>query len=330
MTPTRLALVGAGRIGRMHARALETSDRVELALVADPDERAAAALSRHHVRDVRELLVRGGFDAAVVAAPTTLHPEILDVLIDAAVPVLCEKPCGLRSTQVRAAATAAAEAGVPVQVGYWRRFLPSLRDLRERMAAGALGEVATVICAQWDEAPPPAAFRDPATSGGVLVDMGVHEFDTLRWLTGQELLGFAGFPSSVHYAEPIPGDADNVSLVAGLSGGASGVITLTRRHPPGDMCRVEVLAADSVEVVTYLEPPRSEEQLVEALRLQAEGFAELVAGTPGEGATLEDAVIALESAEAAAAALEAGDQALARRDGKVHNRGVAPAREEHR
>lgn len=330
MSPTRLALVGAGRIGRLHARAIEASDRVELALVADPVERAAAALSGHHVRDVRELLMRGGFDGVLVAAPTTLHPEILDALIDAGVPVLCEKPCGLDSGEVRAAAAAADAAGVPVQVGYWRRFVPSLRELRLRIAGGELGEVATVICAQWDEAPPPAAFRAPATSGGVLVDMGVHEFDTLRWLTGQDLLGLAGFPSPIHYAEPIPGAADNVSLVARLSRGAGGVITLTRRHPPGDMCRVEVLAADAVEVVTYLEPPRSEEQLVEALRLQAEGFAGLVGGAARDGATLDDAGIALESAEAAAAALEAGEEALARRAERVHNRDVAPALEEHR
>jgi myo-inositol 2-dehydrogenase/D-chiro-inositol 1-dehydrogenase len=130
--------------------------------------------------------------------------------------------------------------------------------------------------------------------------MGVHEFDTLRWLTGQELASVVGL-----------GDPDTVGLIARMSGGATGVITLTRRHPPGDLCRVEVVATEGVRAVAYLDPPHSERQLVTALRAQAEGFAAALGGSAPQGADGEDAAIALDGAERAAAALETAEEALA-------------------
>jgi myo-inositol 2-dehydrogenase/D-chiro-inositol 1-dehydrogenase len=130
--------------------------------------------------------------------------------------------------------------------------------------------------------------------------MGVHEFDTLRWLTGQELSSVVGL-----------GNPDTVGLVARMSGATTGVITLTRRHPPGDLCRVEVLGTEGVRSVAYLDPPHSERQLVTALRAQAEGFAAALGGSSPEGADGRDAAIALEGAERAAAALETAEEALA-------------------
>jgi myo-inositol 2-dehydrogenase / D-chiro-inositol 1-dehydrogenase len=308
VSTTPLALVGAGRIGRLHARAIEGSERVRLTAVAEPRDEAAAGVAGTGVRrarDVAGLLRHSDFEAAVVAAPSALHVELVRALAAAGVPVLCEKPCGIRSDDARAAAGAADAAGVLLQVGYWRRFVPELRELRRQLLAGELGVPSLVLCAQWDELPPQGSFRESGMSGGILVDMGVHEFDTLRWLTGQELSAVVGLPSFVSYGEPIPGDPDTVGLVARLSGGATGVVTLTRRHPPGDLCRVEVLATEGSRTVAYLDPPHSESQMVDALRAQAEGFADALAGAPPQGASGEDAAIALEGAERAAVALEA-------------------------
>ena len=78
---------------------------------------------------------------------------------------------------------------MPLQVAYWRRFIPGLRRLHDRIAAGEFGVIHLVTCYQWDEQPPSAAFR--AHSGGIAIDMGVHEFDQLRWLTGQDISGLA-------------------------------------------------------------------------------------------------------------------------------------------
>ena len=131
------------------------------------------------------LLQTDGFDAAIVAAPTVMHARVMEQLITAGVPILCEKPCGVSVAETEAIVDAAAQAGVPLQIGYWRRFVPELISLRDRIASGEFGTLARVSCAQWDEQPPNDLFR--RQSGGISIDMGVHDFDQMRWLTGQEI-----------------------------------------------------------------------------------------------------------------------------------------------
>ena len=120
----------------------------------------------------------------------------------------------------------AADAGVVLQIGYWRRFVPALVELRERITAGALGEPAQIWSWQWDEWPPSPAFR--ARSGGILLDMGVHEFDQVRWLTGQEFNDVTAIAASVASETPVPGDPESVAAVAELSGGAVATVSVGR------------------------------------------------------------------------------------------------------
>ncbi|MFL5925760.1 MAG: Gfo/Idh/MocA family protein [Gaiellaceae bacterium] len=302
MTRVRLALVGAGRMGSAHVRALSAGHDVELAAVVEPSDEAArrSGIARRH-RDVDELLAVGGVDGAIVAAPTRLHAPLVAQLLEARLPVLCEKPCGLRSDETRALARRAVEAGVPLHVGYWRRFVFALRALRAEIAAGSFGDVELVACAQWDESPPPAAFRDPASSGGILVDMGVHELDQLRWLTGQEPEAITAIASGAE----VDGDPDSVILGLRLGGGALGTASLLRRHPPGDLCRVEVVGSRKVVRLDFLAPADGEQAFLAALRAQAADFAAAIAGGPAHGASPDDAVRALEIAESAAVALAA-------------------------
>jgi myo-inositol 2-dehydrogenase/D-chiro-inositol 1-dehydrogenase len=225
------------------------------------------------------------------------------------VPVLCEKPAGLTSDEVRELGALAERLGVALQVGYWRRHVPALTAMRERIQAGDFGEIAFVVAAQWDEEPPPAAFRDPRSSGGILVDMGVHEFDMVRWLTGQEILDFVGMPTEVHWAPYVDGDPESVNLVARLSAGATAVVSLARRHVPGDLCRIDLLGADAATTVTYLEPGKADEMLLTALRAQAEALGEVARGAQPRGATIADAEAALLAAERGRSVL--GDRANA-------------------
>jgi myo-inositol 2-dehydrogenase / D-chiro-inositol 1-dehydrogenase len=296
----RLALIGAGRMGSTHARALGA----RLAAVVEPSDDAAArsGIGRRY-RELGELLEDGEVDGALVAAPTRLHAAIVERLLEARVPVLCEKPCGLSSDTTRALAARAAQAGVPLHVGYWRRFVPALCALRERIAAGELGELAYVACAQWDQRPPPAAFRDPRSSGGILVDMGVHELDQLRWLTGQEPVAFAGVATSVAFDPPVAGDPEGVVLSVSLDGGTAATVSLLRRHPPGDLCRIEVVGTRAATRLDFLPPDAGEAPLLDALRAQADDFAAAIRGEPSRGATAADAVAALTAAERARAAL---------------------------
>ena len=192
--PFRIGLAGAGRMGGNHLRALAGSARVAIAAIAEPAPQARSRLASAGAvvyASLGEMLDRSALDAVLVAAPSDQHLEIVGEVARAhGLPILCEKPCGTSSGQARAAAEVAAAAGVPLQVAYWRRFFPALRQVRDQMADGDLGTIHLVTCYQWDERPPPAAFR--AHSGGIAIDMGVHEFDQLRWLTGQDILGLTG------------------------------------------------------------------------------------------------------------------------------------------
>jgi myo-inositol 2-dehydrogenase/D-chiro-inositol 1-dehydrogenase len=287
----RLALVGAGRMGATHARALASSAVVEIACVVDPSDAAAAQVDapRATLDDLPEV------DGALVAVPTRLHVDVVTRLAERGLPVLCEKPCGLTVEETRKIAA----LGVRIQVAYWRRFVPALRELRERIRQGELGRLVHVSSAQLDELPPAAAFRDPRSSGGIVVDMGVHELDQLRWLTGEEIVAVAGTAGSVGWDPPVDGDPELVSLSVRTDGGIAATVLLARRYPPGETCRIEVVGLRGAEAFAFVAPPAGDETIAAALRAQAEDFAR----DGGEGASVDDAIAALDAATRAKAAL---------------------------
>jgi myo-inositol 2-dehydrogenase / D-chiro-inositol 1-dehydrogenase len=289
--PFRLALIGAGRMGSTHARALASSRAVEIACVVDPSDEAAAGIDAPRAT----LDSLPAVDGALVCVPTRFHLDVLTALAPLGLPVLCEKPCGLTTDETRAIAT----LGVRLQVAYWRRFVPALCELRERIRDRELGEVVFVSSAQLDELPPPREFRDPGSSGGIVVDMGVHELDQLRWLTDDEITRVTGVAGEVSWDPPLDGDPELVQLAVALDGGAAASITLARRHPRGEVCRVEVIGLEGSDAFEFVGPPGGEATIAAALRAQAEDFA--LAG--GRGATIDDAIAALDAAQRAKAAL---------------------------
>jgi myo-inositol 2-dehydrogenase / D-chiro-inositol 1-dehydrogenase len=306
----RIGLIGAGRMGRAHLRALADADGVETAAVVDPVDEVREELAAQGLRtfrQVEEVLEAGGLDAAIVAAPTDLHLELVATLAGAGLPVLCEKPCGLRSEATAEAVRLAADAGILLQIGYWRRFVPALVALRERIAAGALGEPAQIWSWQWDERPPSPAFR--ARSGGILLDMGVHEFDQIRWLTGQELMHVSAVAARVTSEDPVPGDPESVAAVAELSGGAVATVSVGRRLSVCEGCWVEVVGAEGHARELFVWGDEGPGVIHAAVVAQLEAFAAAVRGAPQAGATGEDALRAIEAAERAAQSLVAGAQA---------------------
>lgn len=292
----QIAVIGAGRMGSVHLSVLETLPDVRVVAVVDP----VAPGATHP--DVDELLAAGKPDGAIVAAPSTLHLELVSSLLDAGVPTLCEKPCGTTAAEARAAVGRAHDADTPLQIGYWRRFVPELESLRRRIDAGRLGDVLLVRSDQWDERPPPPAFR--VSSGGILVDMGVHEFDQIRWLTGEELDCRAVVSAAAGVDPPVEGDPESVEAVFALSGGGVGVVSLGRRFPPGDMCRVAVHGTKDVAECRFLWPPDSERAFAEGIAAQDAAFVELVRDGEHHGAGPADAVAALVAAEQAKSFLE--------------------------
>ncbi len=304
MAAFRLGLIGAGRMGRTHLRALSSSEQVRIVAVADPSSEACAALGGAGLplfRDAEALLQAGRLDGVLIAAPSGRHLGLVAQVAAAGLPILCEKPCGLTSAEAREAAGIAAAAGVYLQVAYWRRFVPALQMLRRRIANGELGGIYFAACFQWDGTPPPREFR--TGSGGIFIDMGVHEFDQLRWLAGQELTAIHAAASRTGGEPAIPGDAESAQALCELSGGSTGLVSLGRRHPLGDVCWVQVFGAAGVEECRFLWPPRAEDGFLQALRLQAEGFAMQAVGGAGMGASALDAEAALHAAEQASVAL---------------------------
>jgi myo-inositol 2-dehydrogenase / D-chiro-inositol 1-dehydrogenase len=308
--PVQLALIGAGRMGRMHLQAVAESEVLRVRAIVDPSEPALAAAKAVDSRpagyaSVDAAIDAGGIEGVLIAAPTPLHSSLVTACADRGVPMLCEKPCGFTTEEIDAAATAARDAGVLLQVGYWRRFVPALVQLREQLQAGRFGELLQISCWQWDGEPPGRAFR--ASSGGIAVDMGVHELDQLRWLTGRDLLDHG----DVLTAGSVAGDVDCAVITYELDGGGVATISLGRHFPHGDCVWVEVMGTQDHARVDVLWEDRGT-TWHPALRAQAEDFARCVrSGEPSAGATAEDARRTLELAAQAQARLQAPADAAA-------------------
>lgn len=287
-----IAVVGAGRMGSVHLRALGETHLARLAAVVEPvaesRERVAERYRVPAFATLDQLVESGLAEGVVITAPTDLHLGLVAGCVGAGLPVFCEKPCGLSADQAGRAAAAAAAAGLPLQVGYYRRFLPELVALRQRIAAGRLGELSLVVLNQWDEHPPSAEFE--RRSGGIVVDMGVHEIDQLRWLTGQEV-------EQVAALTPAPGDQSSAVISLRLSGGTLAAITLGRRFPHPDSCWMEVVGTAGYERLPFVWAEQGERVVLAGIAAELDAFAAAVCGAPMAGPGGADAVAALEVAE---------------------------------
>jgi myo-inositol 2-dehydrogenase/D-chiro-inositol 1-dehydrogenase len=293
-------------MGRTHLRALAGSPAVTVSAIVEPLAAARDSLAASGAtvfEDLADLLGAGGVDGVLIAAPSDQHAELVARIAAAGLPILCEKPCGLSSRDVADAAGAAARHGVPLQVAYWRRYVPALQELRARIARGELGELHLLASYQWDGHPPAANFR--AHSGGIFIDMGVHEFDQVRWLSGQEIGALSAVASPPVGDGNARVDVDSAQAIVALSGGASGFVSLGRYYPVGDMARVEVFGTRDAAASEFLDPREGDRAQLEALRRQAEGFAEFAAGGPCTGATVADAAAAIDAAERASSQIPA-------------------------
>jgi myo-inositol 2-dehydrogenase / D-chiro-inositol 1-dehydrogenase len=258
-----MGIVGLGRMGRFHAAALAGVTEVELVALVEPhadalDLAAQFAPTAGQHRSVEEGLAHPGLEAVLVAAPTPTHPEIVAAALDRGLHVLCEKPLALDVAVARALGVEAAERGLVLQVGFWRRFAPPWRQAKARVDAGEIGRPIYLRLAQWDADPPPPEFCDPAVSGGLAIDCGVHEFDLAEWLTGRSITQVAAWALPiVDRAVGAAGDVDNLVAVLELDGGAVATVDLSRNARYGDDVRTEVLGSNGALLVDLLPSSRT-------------------------------------------------------------------------
>ncbi len=246
-----IGLIGAGRIGRVHAEHLaHRIPGAALAAVSDIYLEAAEKLgSELNVpavfQDHRRILDEKSIEAVLICSSTDTHAEIIVEAAQAGKHVFCEKPVALDLNEIDRALSAVDEAGVKLQIGFNRRFDPSFARVREIVASGQIGEPHILRITSRDPTPPPIEYV--RVSGGIFLDMTIHDFDMARFLMGREIEGvYAAAGVLVDTEIARVGDVDTAVVTLHFSGGALGVIDNSRQAVYGYDQRVEVFGSGGV------------------------------------------------------------------------------------
>jgi myo-inositol 2-dehydrogenase/D-chiro-inositol 1-dehydrogenase len=313
----RIGLAGAGRIGAFHASTLEALEQVDQVVVTDAVPAVAAELSAdrgyEQATGLDELLDK--VDGLVITSSTAGHAAILRQAVAAGVPTFCEKPLALTLDETIDVVDAVERSGVPVQVGFQRRFDTGYLRARAAVRNGEIGFLHTVRVNTHDQSPPPAAYIP--TSGGLFRDCNVHDFDILRYVTGREVVSAYGV--GANKGEPFfteGGDVDTACAVLTLDDDTLVTVSATRYNGAGHDVRMEVMGStgtlgvgydDSLAVTSAEEDvdfPRGPrkwsfmERFRPAYRRELAAFTEVVAGTGKVACTVRDALQAFRIAEA--------------------------------
>jgi myo-inositol 2-dehydrogenase / D-chiro-inositol 1-dehydrogenase len=241
----RLAVLGAGRIGQVHARAIAATGGARLTAVADPVAAAAEAVASGYgceVRDVAAIEAAADVDAVVICTPTDTHAALIERFARAGKAVFCEKPIDLDLRRVRDCLKVVEETGVTLMVGFNRRFDPDFRALKAAVDAGRIGRVEMVTITSRDPGPPPYDYIE--RSGGIFRDMTIHDFDVARWLLGEEIETVQAAASVLVDPEiGRRGDFDSANVILRTASGRQCTITNSRRATYGYDQRIEVLGS---------------------------------------------------------------------------------------
>ncbi|MER7571276.1 Gfo/Idh/MocA family oxidoreductase [Streptomyces sp. NPDC126514] len=319
----RIGILGLGRIGAFHAETLSGLDAVDSLVLTDPCTDAAKSAAERfggEVVDSPEALLSAGVDGIVVAAATDAHPALILAGVTAGVPVFCEKPVARTMPEGVRVLRAVEGAGVPVQIGYNRRFDAGFVAARAAVQGGELGTLHTVRSTTLDPAPPPAAYI--AASGGIFRDCSVHDFDIIRWVTGREVrevYAVGGNRGADFIARA--GDADTTGAILTLDDGTLAMVSNSRHNARGYDVRMELHGMrDSIAVgledklpLRSVEPGAAfpagtphdffMDRFAAAYRAELAAFTEVVAGARTSPCTVADALEAGWIAEACARSL---------------------------
>jgi myo-inositol 2-dehydrogenase/D-chiro-inositol 1-dehydrogenase len=238
----RFGLLGAGRIGQIHGRNIAESPNASLVAIADVDGKAAAALAEKtgaEVRDADAIVKAGDIDAILIGTPTDTHADLIEAGARAGKAVLCEKPVDLASSRVESCLKIAESAGIPLMIGFNRRFDPNFSALQKRVAEGAVGAVEIVTVISRDPGPPPLPYVKH--SGGLYRDMMIHDFDIMRFMLGEEPIELTAYGSALVDREiGEAGDVDTALVILRTASGKLGQISNSRRAAYGYDQRIEV------------------------------------------------------------------------------------------
>jgi myo-inositol 2-dehydrogenase/D-chiro-inositol 1-dehydrogenase len=319
------AQFGAGRIGAIHAANLAVSGRARLKHVVDVHRPAAEALAAKHgatVSTTEAALADPQVGAVIIASSTDTHADLVIAAARAGKAIFCEKPIDLSLARVDACLAEVRNAGVPMLVGFNRRFDPNFAELHRRIGAGAIGTVEQVIITSRDPGPPPVAYIK--VSGGLFRDMTIHDFDMARWMLGEDPTEvFAHGANLVDPAIGAAGDIDSAMVLLKTASGRMAHINNSRRASYGYDQRVEVFGSGGRLIAGNRTPTTVEladgnavftdkplhfflERYADAYRIELDAFLDAATNNTAMPVGAEDGRQALVLADAAVESLRTG------------------------
>lgn len=273
-----VGVVGVGRIGAAHARALAASGLVERLVVADADASRAERVAREvgaRWAATPEDVVRAGVGALVVTAATTAHAPLIRLGARAGIPVFCEKPIALDLSLTDAVLEDVDRAGTPLQIGFQRRFDPAFQAARHAVRSGRLGELRLVRACTHDPEPPPEAYV--GTSGGLWRDLMIHDFDIVAWIAGEPIVEVYADGCAREELFARHDDVDTAAAVVRFAGGTLGILSGSRRNARGYDVRLELLGTgDTVSVAVGAGARDFMDRFEGAYRAELDAFLRLV------------------------------------------------------
>jgi len=265
------ALLGAGRIGQVHAGAIALNPDATVVAVADAVRANAEALIARfggERRDIDAIAAAKDIDAVLICTPTNTHADLIETFARTGKAIFCEKPIDLEIARVQACLKVVQETGAHLMVGFNRRFDPEFIALKRAITQGQIGKIETINITSRDPGPPPADYIK--SSGGIFRDMTIHDFDMARFLLDEEIDSVMARASVL--VDPMIGelgDFDTASILLTSASGRHCTISNSRRATYGYDQRIEVHGSKglvsaqnqrevSVEIATaqgYLRPP---------------------------------------------------------------------------
>jgi inositol 2-dehydrogenase len=331
-TRVRFGLAGLGRIGRVHADNIRRIPRAELVRVVDALEDVARGagieLGVEWSTAYDELLADARVDAVVIATPTAFHVSMIEGAAAAGKHVFCEKPISLDLESSARAVEVARAAGIKLQIGFHRRYHPDWRAATERIRSGELGDVYLFRTSLRDMRPPTIDYL--RNSGGLFVDVTIHDLDAARWMVGEidEVTAVGAGLSNAAFVEI--GDVDNAIVTLRFAGGALGVIDNSRVAGYGYECSTEVVGSKATVRISHHRRVKNAwltagsvsqdwvsdfaERFGQAYLLELEDFAACVAEGRDCAVTGDDAVSALVLAQACQQSFREGRPVRLRRE----------------
>jgi inositol 2-dehydrogenase len=324
----KVGLIGLGRLGRVYARDLSSRlAETELTAVADTNTALAREIAvefdvPRSYGQPEELLGDRDVDAIVIVSPTHTHKDVVIAAMKARKPTFCEKPLALSLEECRAMDAAVTTSGAFFQMGFMRRFDPGYAAAKKQIDDGRIGRPVVFKSTSRDPYRPSLEYANPSSSGGILVDMGIHDFDLARWFMG-DVRSVSAIGGVLVYPEMASvGDIDNAIATLVFADGRLGVIDLTRNGIYGYDITTELLGTEGTVRVGYLREtplltmtknqvahdtvPYFMERFERAYTLQLQNFAENVLHDREPPITIRDGVEALRVALAATKAYKSG------------------------